>query len=185
VAVAGDGTKVYVSLQGSELEPGSEVAVYDVAADRVARRILLRPARQPGPPATSPFRLTLHPGGRFLLVTSRLSSFASVIDTRRDEVVAEVPLDSYCQGVAFDRRKHRHHLGHQRQRLVKLGAGAFKDDDDDADLRRILLEAEIAVGGEKHVELVLLGQGEQLAVLDTAPAHLRHRRCEVAGERTA
>ncbi len=103
VAVSGDGRKVYVSLEGSELEPGSEVAVYDVAGDRVLRRILLRPRTEAGQAASSPFRLALHPGGRFLLVTSRLSNFASVIDTREDEVISEIPADFYCQGAAFDR----------------------------------------------------------------------------------
>lgn len=101
VAVSGDGTKVYVGLQGSELEPGSEVAVFDIAADAVTRRIPLKPATEPGPPGSSPYRLTLHPDGRFLVVTNRLSSFASIIDTRLDAVVAELPLDAYMQGMAF------------------------------------------------------------------------------------
>ena len=101
VAVSADGTKVYVGLQGSELEPGSELAVYDVVGDRVTGRIALEPPGEPGPPGSSPYRLTMHPGGRFLLVTNRFSSFASVVDTARDEVVGEVPLDFYMQGVAF------------------------------------------------------------------------------------
>ena len=101
VAVSGDGTKVYVSLLGSELQPGSEVAVYDVASGRIARRILLRPAGEAGPPASGPYRLTMHPDGRFLVVTNRFSNFASVIDTRSDTVVSEIPLDFYCQGMTF------------------------------------------------------------------------------------
>lgn len=92
VAVAAAGTKVYVALLGSELEPGSEVAVYDVVGDRVTQRI---------PVGSGPYRLTLHPDGRHLLVTNRFSNFASVIDTTVDRVVAEIPLDFYCQGVAF------------------------------------------------------------------------------------
>lgn len=101
VAVSGDGTKVYVGLQGSELEPGSELAVYDVVDDRVTTRISLKPAAESGSPGSSPYRLTMHPGGRFLVVTNRFSNFASVVDTARDEVVAEIPLDFYMQGVAF------------------------------------------------------------------------------------
>lgn len=103
VAVSGDGTKVYVSLLGTELRPGNEVAVVDVAKGEVLSRILLRPADESGPPAAGPFRLTMHPGGRFLFVTNRFSSFASVIDTRTDRVVSEVPLDYYGQGVVFDK----------------------------------------------------------------------------------
>ncbi|MCE9583407.1 MAG: hypothetical protein K8T20_13055 [Planctomycetes bacterium] len=102
VAVCGDGTKVYVSLLGTELRPGSEVAVFDVAKGEVARRIALRPAGETGAPASGPFRLTMHPGGRFLMVTNRFSSFASVIDTQTDAVVSEIPLDYYGQGAVFD-----------------------------------------------------------------------------------
>lgn len=101
VAVSGDGTKVYVGLMGSELQPGSEVAVYDIVADRVRGRIPLRPEHQAGPPGSSPYRLMLHPGGRYLVVTNRFSTFASVIDTTRDVVAAEIPLDAYMQGMAF------------------------------------------------------------------------------------
>ncbi len=103
VAVSGDGAKVYVGLTGSELEPGSEVAVYDVAQGGVVKRISLKPESEAGPPGSSPFHLTMHPGGRFLLVTNRFSNFASVIDTKTDAVVSEIPLDFYAQGVAFDR----------------------------------------------------------------------------------
>ena len=103
VAVSRDGSKVYVALQGNEILPGSDVAVYDVARDEVVKRISLKPAAESGPAASSPYRLTMHPGGRYLLVTSRFSSFSSVIDTQTDAVVAEVPLDFYAQGAVFDR----------------------------------------------------------------------------------
>jgi len=100
--INGDGTKVYVGLQGNELLPGSEVAVYDVVQDKVIKRIPLKLPGDTGPPASSPFRLAIHPGGRFLFVTSRYSNFSSVIDTRTDEVVLEDPTDFYCMGMAFD-----------------------------------------------------------------------------------
>ncbi len=101
VAIARDGSKVWIGLVGSELEPGHALAVYDVAAGRIIKRIELA-APGAGPPALSPYRLSMHPGGRFLLVTSRLSNFATLIDTRDDTVAAEVPLDFYSQGVVFD-----------------------------------------------------------------------------------
>ena len=102
VAVNGDGTKVYVGLAGSELEPGDTVVVYGVVEERVLRRITLRPAGVDGPAGSSPYRLTIHPAGRHLLVTNRFSNFATVIDTVTDRVVSEVDLDFYCQGVVFD-----------------------------------------------------------------------------------
>jgi DNA-binding beta-propeller fold protein YncE len=102
VVVSKDGRKAYITLLGSELEPGSEVAVYDVAAEKIVGRILLKPRMEVGPPALGPYRMALHPGGRFLVVTNLFSNFASVIDTRTDVVVSEIPLDFYCQGIEFD-----------------------------------------------------------------------------------
>ena len=100
VAVAASGRRVYISLAGTELEPGHEVAVYDVERGQIMGRIPLA-ARKGQAPASSPYRLKLHPGGRFLWVTNRLSNFISVIDTTVDEVVAEIEADFYCQGVEF------------------------------------------------------------------------------------
>jgi YVTN family beta-propeller protein len=101
VAIMPQGTKVYVALQGNELLPGSEVAVYDVGRDALLGRIPLKQAAEPGPPGSSPYRLAPHPGGRYLLVTHRYSNFISVIDTQRDAVVQEIPADFYCQGITF------------------------------------------------------------------------------------
>ena len=101
VAINAAGTKVYITLQGTELLPGSEVAVYDVARDRVTGRIELQPAEQPGPAGSSPYRLAMHPGGRFLWVTNRFSNFITVVDTHTDTVAGEIPTDFYCQGITF------------------------------------------------------------------------------------
>jgi YVTN family beta-propeller protein len=101
VAVCGDGTKAYISLLGSELRPGSEIAVYDVASGKMAKRIPLKLAGEPGPAGSAPMRLHLHPNGRHLFVGDRFSNFISVIDTKRDEVVFEIPLDFYAQGMTF------------------------------------------------------------------------------------
>ncbi|MBM4062824.1 MAG: hypothetical protein FJ265_17275, partial [Planctomycetes bacterium] len=98
-----DGSRVYVGLQGNEALPGSELAVYDLERDAVVRRIRLRPAGESGEPGSSPFRLAMHPDGRHLLVSNRFSNFLSVVDTRVDEVVSEIPVDFYCQGITFDR----------------------------------------------------------------------------------
>jgi YVTN family beta-propeller protein len=103
VAVNGAGTKVYIGLQGNEILPGHEVAVYDIAADRIVKRIQLKPAGVSGRPGSSPYRFSAHPDGRFLLVTNRFSNFVSVIDTRTDRVVSEVPTDFYCQGGTYTR----------------------------------------------------------------------------------
>ncbi len=101
VVFSADGTRLYVSLLGSEMVPGHEVAVCDAKTGAVLKRILLKPADEEGAPASGPYRMALHPGGRFLVVTNRFSNFASVIDTVRDTVTAEIPLDFYCQDLVF------------------------------------------------------------------------------------
>ncbi len=103
VALLPDGSKAYVTLLGSELHPGSEVAVYDVAKGAVVKRISLVPQGIAGAPSSGPFRVAVHPQGRFVVVTNRLSNHASVIDSRTDRVVEEIPLDFYSQGLAFSK----------------------------------------------------------------------------------
>ena len=101
VAVGGDGTKCYVSLLGSEMRPGTEVAVYDVASGQMTKRIPLKITGAAEPAGSAPMRLHLHPSGRHLFVGDRFSNFISVIDTKCDKVVFEIPLDFYAQGMAF------------------------------------------------------------------------------------
>ena len=45
---------------------------------------------------------------------------------------------------------------------MKLDAGSFENHDGDAELGRVLLETEIAVGRQEDIEIVLFGQREQL-----------------------
>lgn len=92
LALSQDGDKLYVTLQGVEDEPGDSVAVVDTASETLLTKIRV---------GSSPTGIALHPGGRFLVVTNRFSSFASVIDTTRDEVVREVPIPWYTIDVAF------------------------------------------------------------------------------------
>lgn len=101
LALSADERKLYVALQGSEDEPGSEVAVLDVAAGRSSKRIRV---------GSSPTALTLHPSGRYLVVTNRFSNFASVIDTERDEVVREIQVPFYTIDLAFTADGRRAYL---------------------------------------------------------------------------
>jgi len=103
-AITSGGQKLYVTLPGNEDQPGNEVAVVDVASRRVARRIRV---------GRSPSALALHPAGRFLFVLNRLSNYASVIDTQRDEVAAEVPLDFYCERIVFDQKGTRAYVSNR------------------------------------------------------------------------
>lgn len=92
LALSADGAKLYVTLAGTEAEPGHEVVVVDVSRAEVIGRIEV--GRRPYVPV-------LHPGGRFLVVTNELSNYATVIDTRVDRACGEIPLDYYAQGLAF------------------------------------------------------------------------------------
>ncbi|MDQ8202095.1 hypothetical protein [Pelagicoccus sp. SDUM812003] len=102
VALSQDGSKAYLTLQGSEYEPGSEIAVVDIAQRRVIKRIPIQgPSTQDA--ASSPIRLIEHPDERYLLVVNRFSNFAAVLDTQSDRFVDEIALDYYCQDGSFSK----------------------------------------------------------------------------------
>ena len=94
MAITLDGKKLYVALMGSEAEPGNEVAVFDVIERKVIKRIEV---------GSSPCYLGVHPAGRHIFVLNRFSNYASVIDTKLDKVVTEIPLDFYCNGMTYTR----------------------------------------------------------------------------------
>ena len=98
VTLNASGTKLYVALTGTEAAPGNEVAVVDVATQKVLRRIVV--GRRPLVPV-------LHPGGRFLLVSNELSNYISVIDTFEDGPSTVIPADYYCQDIAFSKSGER------------------------------------------------------------------------------
>lgn len=87
-----DATKLYVTLQGTENNPQNKLAVVDVLTQKVIKRIDV---------GSRPYTAVLHPGGRFLVVTNEFSNYASVIDTRIDEVVNSIALDYYAQDIEF------------------------------------------------------------------------------------
>ena len=92
LALSPDGGTLYVTLAGNEAEPGSEVAVFDVQQRRVTGRIEV---------GSRPTYIDFHPSGAFALVVNQLSNYASVIDPSRHEVVAELPLDFYCNELVY------------------------------------------------------------------------------------
>ncbi len=85
-------TKLYVTLQGTENNPQNKIAVVNTKTNEVIKRIEV---------GSRPYTSVLHPGGRFLVVTNEFSNYASVIDTRIDEVVNTIPLDYYAQDLEF------------------------------------------------------------------------------------
>jgi len=75
-------------------------------------------------------------------------------------------------------------LGHQRYGFIKLGASGHEHDHRDLKFDRVLLKAQVAVGGKKNIEFSLR-QCEQLAVFDAAPAHFLNGYAIMPGQRSA
>jgi len=68
---------------------------------------------------------------------------------------------------------------------MQLNAGRFQHHDGDAPLRRLLLKDEVTISGQKRIEPILLGQLQQLAILDATRSHALHRDGIVARQSPA
>lgn len=98
LALVEGGARLYITLPGTEAAPGDEISVVDIKTATVRKRI--RVGRRPYLPV-------VHPSGRFVVVTNELSNYLSVIDTRRELVCGEIPLDYYAQGLVFSKDGRR------------------------------------------------------------------------------
>jgi YVTN family beta-propeller protein len=92
LALSVDGSKLYITLEGNEAEPGSSVLVIDTSSGEVAGEINV---------GRRPLGITRSPGGRFLIVANQYSNFLSVIDTTNDREVGRLPGFFYNQKIAF------------------------------------------------------------------------------------
>jgi len=88
------GTKAYVSLQGTEERPGDQIAVIDLSTNKVTTKIKV---------GKRPYTIKVHPTGRYAVVINEFSNYASVIDMRSDENIGKIALDYYCQGLVFSK----------------------------------------------------------------------------------
>ncbi len=88
VALTLEKEKAYVTLSGTESQPGSTVAVLDVPGQSLLREVTV---------GSSPNGMALHPSGKWIVVANRFSNFLSVIETGSDRVVAEIPVPFYCE----------------------------------------------------------------------------------------
>ncbi len=93
VAVVQSLGKAYVSLQGSVDEPGHEVAVIDLKTHKLLGRIDIQ--------GSGPTGLAVHPTEDQLVVLNRFSNFATIIDTKTDQVLAQRSTDFYATEAAF------------------------------------------------------------------------------------
>ena len=92
---------LYVTLPGREDAPGHELAVLDPATGALRKRIGV---------GSGPTGMALHPDGHFLLVTNRWSNFVSIVDTRIDQVIEELPAPFYTIQAVFSRDGRRLYL---------------------------------------------------------------------------
>ena len=92
VVVEPGGRHAWVSLQGSEDEPGHEVVRVALDSSRVVARV---------PVGSGPTGLALHPDGSLLLVANRFSNWISVVDVRGERELQRLPADPYTIDLAF------------------------------------------------------------------------------------
>ncbi len=83
-----EGSRLWVSLEGREIDPGHEVLEIALPEGSVRARI---------PVGSSPQGMALHPSGRWLLVAARFSNYLSVIETSGARVVADIEVPFYCE----------------------------------------------------------------------------------------
>jgi len=81
-------------------------------------------------------------------------------------------------------RQERENLGHQWQGFIKLGAARHEHHHRDLKFGRVLLKAQVAVGGQENIEFLLRQRG-QPAVFDAAPAHFLNGDAIMPGQRAA
>jgi YVTN family beta-propeller protein len=101
VSASPNGEKVYVTLAGTEIAPGDEVAVIDATTRKEMARIHV---------GSQPYGLAMHPSGRWLIVTNRFSNFLSVIDIASDQVVTRIPVEFYSEDLVVSADGHTAYL---------------------------------------------------------------------------
>ncbi|MCP4807484.1 MAG: hypothetical protein GY913_17870 [Proteobacteria bacterium] len=87
------GERAFVSLQGTVDDPGTHVAVVDLASGELVDRVEV---------GAGPTGLTLHPDGEHLVVFHRFTNFLSLISLKRLKEVERVEVDFYTVEGAFD-----------------------------------------------------------------------------------
>lgn len=92
VALTDDGRTGLVTLRGSELEPGDELAIIDVFSRSVRARV---------PVGDRPTAVRIRPGGDHAVVLSHLSPYAAIVDIGDASVVGRIRVGYYAQRVTF------------------------------------------------------------------------------------
>lgn len=158
ICVAPGGAKAWVMMGGTEDDPGGAIAVVDLAAMRVLRRVAMPP---------SPWDCALDPSGRFLVVLLRYSDHAIVLDTSTDAEIARVAVPWYTEHAVFRPDGRRVYLANRWKDAVlwwdvDLDAGfAVSARSYDGDLLEDPMGTPV---GENPSSIVLSGDGERIFV---------------------
>jgi YVTN family beta-propeller protein len=117
--MAPDGSKVYVGSRGFE----SVVSVIDVAQDTVINKIQL--SQPPAFQSTWPWGLTINPSGTKLYVANFLTNVVSVINTRTETVIKNIPVGEQPRWVAVTPDGRHVYVSNSRSGTVSIiDAGA-------------------------------------------------------------
>ncbi len=92
VCVSPDATKAWVMLAGIDDDPGTDVAVIDLATGQPVKRVHLDKA---------PWQCAVDPSGKYVVVTLRFADHAIVLDAATDAEVARVPVPYYTETAIF------------------------------------------------------------------------------------
>ena len=86
--------KIYIALAGTLTHPKQEISVLDAKSLKEIKRIKV---------GLRPIHLSLHPSGKFLLITQEFSNYISIIHTDSDQLIGKIPADFYCQSTLISK----------------------------------------------------------------------------------
>jgi DNA-binding beta-propeller fold protein YncE len=158
VDISPDGKWALVALRGSELEPGTQVALVDMVRGELTQRIEV---------GARPVAVRFHPSGKLAVVLSQMSPFAAVIDAARGSVVERLEVGHYAEDLVFSPDGSRMWLSDRARdeiQLWSLSAGA-------GSLGASLIAT--APAGRNPDALALSPDGTKLYVADTGGLGLR------------
>jgi DNA-binding beta-propeller fold protein YncE len=92
VALTDDGRIGLVTLRGSEIDPGDELAIIDMPGRSVEHRVTV---------GDRPTAVRIRPGSNHAVVLSHLSRYAAIVDINGASVVGRIDVGYYAQRLVF------------------------------------------------------------------------------------
>ncbi|MCP4445976.1 MAG: hypothetical protein GY811_11615 [Myxococcales bacterium] len=92
MAMSPDGDTVLVTMRGSEIEPGSEIAFVSASLGQVSERVTV---------GDRPIAVKVRPSGDFAVVLSQFSPYAAVIDVSGRSLAGKIEVGYYGEDLIF------------------------------------------------------------------------------------